>query len=76
MIKTPEQIMEELKSLGIDPGAWGFSEGGNAAMPMLNRQGESLKKLKGALEGMVEKDLASLGQLREQMERLEHGGGS
>ncbi len=75
-MKTHEQIEEELKAMGIDPGAWGVSEGGEASMPVLNRQAEVLLKLKGALEGMVAKDLASLEQLREQMERLGHGGGS
>lgn len=75
MTKTPEQLVEEMKALGIDLGAWGMSEGGEATMPLLNRQAEVLAKLKGALEGMVVKDLASLEQLREQMERLEHGGG-
>jgi hypothetical protein len=75
-MKTSEQLVEEMKALGIDLGAWGSSEGGDATMPVLNRQGEALVKLRVALEGMVAKDLASLGQLREQMERLEHGGGS
>lgn len=75
-MKTHEQIAEELKSMGLDLGAWGMSDGGEATMPVLNRQAETLVKLRGALEGMVNKDLATLGQLREQVERLEHGGGS
>lgn len=75
-MKTPDQLADELKALGIDPGAWGVSDGGTTTMPMLNRQGEALVKLRGALEGMVAKDQVALEQLREQLTRLGHGGGS
>jgi len=76
MNKTPEQMVEELKAMGIDLGEWVASDGGDVMMPLVGRQVEAMLKLKSALETMVARDLASLDRLREQVQRLEHGGGS
>jgi hypothetical protein len=76
MKKTPEQVMAELESLGVNLGSWGSTEGGTTALPTVNRQRDALLKLRVALEKVVTKDVATLEQLQEQLKRLEHGGGA
>ena len=76
MTKTPEQILQDLKDLGVDLGAWGIADGGSTVLPSVIRQRLALLKLQKALEQMAEKDFLALTQLHEQLQRLEHGGGS
>ena len=76
-MKTPEEITEELKSLGIDLGSWGDATNGGTAVQLssLDRQRGALLKLRGALEGLVESDRQTTLRLKEQLARLDHGGG-
>jgi len=73
---SPEEVLEELKKLGVDAGGWGKVESHTAQPQFLRRQGESLTKLRDILESVVAKDQADVARLREQLTRLEQGGGS
>lgn len=75
-MKTTEQIMEELKSMGIDSGSWAASNGGQSVLPSVERQRESMIRLSVALNKIISGDQSTLDQLREQLKRLEHGGGA
>lgn len=73
---TPEEIEVELKGLDVNLGAWGDAEGTDVKLNAVERQKAALLHLRSALEGMVEKDRQATMLLREQLTRLEHGGGS
>lgn len=77
-MKTPEEITAELKKLGVNIGAWGEAPNGGTEVKLsaVDRQKESLLKLRAVLEGMVEKDRQATLLLRQQLIRLDHGGGS
>ena len=74
-MKTPEEMMADLKAMGVNLDSWGETTQSDAVLPTVDRQRAALEKLKGALEGMVAKDQATIDQLHEQMIRLQHGGG-
>lgn len=74
-MKTPEEIMEELKMLGVDLNAWGETQPTETVLPTVDRQREALTRLRDTLEGMVASDQAAVLQLQEQIIRMEHGGG-
>jgi len=70
-----KEIQELLKKLGLDPGQWGDSPERTVRLPMVDRQKVALEKLKTLLEGAVEDDRKTILQLREQLNRLQFGGG-
>jgi len=71
-----QEVQDLLKKLGLGPGAWGTNPERTVNLPVVENQKESLLKLKGLLEGVVESDRQTVVQLREQLNRLRHGGGS
>lgn len=75
-MEIPKEIQDLLDKLGVDPGAWGEMEGHVATPPLMQRQAETLVKLRTFLETMVAQDQAALSGLHEQLARLKHGGGS
>ena len=70
------EVQELLKKLGLSPGEWGEAPEREARISAVDRQRESLLKLRSLLEGVVEGDRKTLLQLRTQLNRLQHGGGS
>lgn len=68
MDKTPEELAGEM-------GQWASLPGGQARLPLMDKQIEALVKLRDALLAVVEKDQVALDRLHEQLRRLEHGGG-
>lgn len=73
---TPEEVLEAVKQMGAKLGEWQEVEEKEAVPPMMNRQVEALLKLRAILEGMAEQDAKRLASLREQLARLQYGGGS
>lgn len=71
-----QEVQELLKKLGLDPGQWGESPERTVRLSAVERQKESLLKLRDLLEGVVESDRKTLLQLRAQLNRLQFGGGS
>lgn len=71
-----DKILDDLSKMGVDLGSWGVSKGGDASMSSIERQRESLQRLSAALNKMADNDRSTLCRLNEQLERLEHGGGS
>ena len=74
-MKTPEEIVAELKSLGVDVNAWGETSPAETVLPTVERQRDALTRLRDTLEGMVAADQAAVLQLQEQIIRMERGGG-
>jgi len=71
---TLDEMQEKLKALGISPGQW-RSTGGTTTSPLLERQKENLRKLRGLLVKQVEKDKQQLSDLHAAAQRMKHGGG-
>ena len=74
--QIPKELDDLLKRFGLDPGQWGETPEKTATSPFANQQQKMLLKLRNLLEGLAEKDRRSVAALREQIIRLEHGGGS
>lgn len=73
------KILEQLKSLGIDPSkpTWVSTQPMDAAnLPSVKAQREMLAKLRDVLKNQLEIDLIKLDQAQEELARLKNGGGS
>jgi len=73
---TIQDAQELLKQLGISSGQWGNTPDRTIRLPVVDKQSEALLKLRALLENLVESDRQTMLQLREQLNRLQHGGGS
>jgi hypothetical protein len=73
---SPEEVRKALKDMGIDIDGWGDVESHSAQPEFLQRQGRTLVKLRDILTSVVAKDQSDVARLREQLARLQHGGGS
>lgn len=76
MSKTPPEIQQLLDKFGVTIGEWDGMEEHSTRPPVMDRQAQTLVKLKKFLDQMVAQDQQALATLREQLSRLEHGGGS
>jgi len=72
---TPEQLVEELKNAGVDPERWVDVEEKMVKPVALDEQRRLLTKMRDMFEGIVEQDRKKVLTLKEQVERLKHGGG-
>lgn len=72
---TREEFEQLLRSKGIDPGEWKETKSGSIKTPFWEQQKALLEKLKALLEVQVEQDKSKVEELREQLERMKHGGG-
>lgn len=72
---SPEDLIKELKKIGIDPDRWVNVEEKMVKPIALEQQTKLLVQLKGMFEGIVEQDRKKVLSLKEQVERLKHGGG-
>lgn len=72
---TPEEMERLIRERGAEPGQWGAFGGGVGRPKFLTRQAEHLEQLKTLLEGIVRGKQAEVDQLKEQLVRLQHGGG-
>ena len=71
-----EELKRRLEEAGIPVGSWGESTPGEKPVPpTVQRQVESLVKLKGILEAQLREDVAKRAALYETVSRLKHGGG-
>jgi len=73
---TAEEILEELRAAGIDPGQWGELGGHDASPLLLGEQVRLAKDLKGVLEAQERLLQKELQQAKEALHRVKHGGGS
>lgn len=74
---TIEEVKKRLEDMGIKPGQWGEVSGRSiSAAAVLGTQGQALLKMRSVLETLMAKDQADLSRLKEQLARLQHGGGS
>jgi hypothetical protein len=74
---TEEQIREQMKAAGIDPGKWGEMGGGGPRTPKFAlRLAHNLARVRGVLESAVEAKQSEVQSLEEKLLRLKHGGGS
>ena len=76
MTTLPPDIQELLGKLGVDPGKWGETPDHLTNLGTVQRQMESLLKLRGVLEQVQGMDQRRLADLKEQLIRMKHGGGS
>lgn len=70
------KLTDILEEAGVTPGEWGETQEHVAGIEAVSRQRENLLKLKGVLEKALVEDQKRLADLREQLIRLKHGGGS
>jgi len=79
-MSQPEPSLEELQRLlirlGVQPGTWGERSERVITPERVHAQRENLIKLRGLLDLAMQQDQNALAALREQLTRLEHGGGS
>jgi hypothetical protein len=76
MTMTPQELMDKFKAEGIDLSKW-LSVDEKFIKPVaLEEQRALLVQLRDILEGMVEQDRLKVLQLKEQVARLQHGGGA
>ncbi|MEI6297644.1 MAG: hypothetical protein WCO84_08490 [bacterium] len=73
---TQEELEALLTRMGVASGEWKDSEGGPTHLPFVKPQLDNLTKLRDHFVGMVEADNQVIAQLREQVIRLQRGGGS
>jgi len=72
---SPEDLVKALEEMGIDPDRWVNVEEKMVKPIALEQQTKLLVQLKGMFEGIVEQDRKKVLSLKEQVERLKHGGG-
>jgi len=72
---TNEELEQLMARLGIKPGDWASTTERPTHMPFVQAQMDNLVKLRDYLEGLVATDNQSLARLREQLTRLQRGGG-
>lgn len=71
-----QEMLDRLKEAGINPGQWHDQPERLVTSGILTGQVGNLQNLKKLLEQLIESDRKRIGVLREQIIRLEHGGGS
>jgi len=72
---SPEKLVEELKKAGINPDNWVDVEEKMVKPVALDEQRRLLVKMRDLFEGIAEQDRKKVLELKEQVERLKHGGG-
>jgi len=70
-----EALRAKLRELGLPHDDWEPTETGDRKSPMVERQKDALRKLKGLLEQQIEQDKEKLATLHTTVQRLKHGGG-
>ena len=70
------EVLEKLKAAGVNVGEWQEQPEKLVTSNVLTGQVGNLRKLKDVLEQLVEGDRKRIRTMREQIVRLEHGGGS
>jgi hypothetical protein len=73
---TAEELKEALKTHGVPDGTWQETPEQVVVSPMAATQIETLNKLKTILETLIKEDNQRIAGLREQLTRLQYGGGS
>ena len=74
-LKALSELEKKLKEKGVTLGQWGETKENEVENPMLNKQLEMWKNLKGMLVEQVEKDQSKIAELQEVLDRIKHGGG-
>ena len=72
---TPEQAKEVLSQLGVKQGEWGETEERFGVPLLMSNQADALLRIRDMLQKMAEDDAKKVAALREQLARLQHGGG-
>jgi hypothetical protein len=70
-----EKIESFLKQLGVPSGEWNPAGGNPVHFPFVKSQLETLMKLKEYMSGLAAADTQTVARLREQLTRLQRGGG-
>lgn len=73
---TPEQFAEFCKARGVEPGQWRQMGNKPFEPSFVGAQKELLTKLRDSLGQAVEADRREVLRLKQQLQRLKHGGGS
>lgn len=71
-----KEVLEKLKAAGVNVGEWQEQPEKLVTSSLLTSQVGNLQKLKDILEQLAEADRKRIRTMREQIVRLEHGGGS
>jgi hypothetical protein len=72
----PKELQDLFIKSGLSEGRWADVEEHSVQPPLVTHQAEALIKLRAFLESLVAQDQATVAQLKEQIVRLKHGGGS
>lgn len=70
-----EDILEQLKRLGVGSGQWTQLGAKSVPMPRAQDIVKALEQLKGVLEGQVEADRKKIVDLKAQLGQMTRGGG-
>ena len=70
-----EDVLEQLKRLGVKSGQWTQLGAKSVPMPRASEIVNALQQLKGVLEGQVEADRRKLVELQAQLGQIKRGGG-
>lgn len=70
-----DEMRAKLDALGIPHDGWTKTPGGETRSPLLEKQKESVRRLKALLEEQIGKDKQQISDLHAAVQRLKHGGG-
>lgn len=73
---SPEDIKKRLEEAGLPGNGWQSGEARSAKSPLVEKQKESLKKLRSLLALQIDQDQEQMSKLASSLNRLKHGGGS
>lgn len=73
---TADEVKAVLEDIKIPAGSWQETPEKTIISPIATTQVEALMKLKGILETLIKDDSQNVAKLREQLVRLQFGGGS
>jgi len=75
-VPTQEELEALLKQAGVSSGGWQPAGGQPTHMPFVKPQLDNLIKLRDYFSGLTEGDNQTVARLREQLARLQRGGGA
>ena len=73
---TSDELKEAIQTGGVQAGEWQETPERTVVSPMATSQVEALMKLRDILETLIKEDTQRVTGLREQLIRLQFGGGS
>jgi len=70
-----EQVVEQLRTAGVNTGEWFDMRGGEVRIKSLEGQKQMLESLRDLMQSQLDENLKQVQELHEQLIRARHGGG-